>query len=465
MMMKLLSLLRRPIPAALVAFGACLLHYWLTSPVYEAAVTLEVPPSASAENGEEDAPKQIPADIFELAIEIIDSERAKAGEPLVNIESLAKGMTIASGEEVNHVKIGYLSVDQTEATEVLGALAEAYIENSRELKSREALPLIKKLRQRAEDYQSKLEEHEVQLAALQEEISLDSTSPTSEASPQEWLKAFSTELAKVRSDRLRAEARYRDAANELQTGSPVRLVAAQLSSGPSKEIVQAVLSHADLVDELKQLRATKQQLSKVYGIRHPRMIELAERELTLTQQLNSTRETSSDVVTASAHESLDGDRRSLLLKSLELEWRRHLTAEEDMQEQYELQQATLARHGELRDRLQQAKQEESKLRELQKTVAAKLKQTHERYRARASVVMPPTVAQEPVSPSLSSHLIWGGLMTALLIMLTHWAFRDLGQAQQGILAGAASTEEVESPATLKERRLARLAKLKPQPEQ
>ena len=458
--MKLLSLFRRPVPVALAAIGACLLHYQMTEPIYEGEAGLQVSASSPFLGDEEqNFPEAIPPEVLTLAMKSLDAQQTKAGAELFDVEKISQNTQVTLGELDNSIELHYLTNNQEEAILVLNTVSDAYIELSREIQSSEALPKLRELREQKSVLREKIETEQQNVAEISLDLKENQPSASDQAITLAKLEVFSAQLAEIKSKRLKAETRYREAVSELEAGTTVNLIASQLSAGPAKDIVQSVLNHAGLAEKLKKVRATKRNLLQIYGSRHPRIIEITARERDLSEQIESTGEGVSLIEPATAYTPARTDPKSLLLNSLERDLRRDQEEEMDLQEQLDLEQAHLTRQAELKDQLQQAQLAVVASQTQLHDISAKLEQTGKRHRAMASIITPAVISEDPVSPRLSHHLFWGVLSAAFLVVLVRWAFRDLDYEMAPVTPVASENEPQPLP-PLHARRLMRLAKLK-----
>ncbi|WP_145424847.1 hypothetical protein [Symmachiella dynata] len=457
--LNLHKIIRKPWAAAIAVLGVCLIHYLTATTVLETTVNVKphdqpVDPKSMSE---------IPEAVFDHAFAALDAQRTKAGKPLLDLNAVAQQLSVSFDEENQTLQLRCLSQDAGEAESILNALADGYVENSRKLKSSVALPRIEQLKQDNQETQQQLQTSKTTIAATKHQMDEESLSETAQLASMERIKSFSAQIVEAKADRLDAENRYHEASQELETGSAVNLVAAQLSTGSAKEIVQAVMSHADLVDELQQLRQTEREYSQYYGARHPRMIEIQSKQAELLRQIDDLSETGSGIQQISTIDQPDqNDRRALLLKTLAMDLRQKQTREDDLQDQWDLEQARIIRHSELQDRLQQAQLETEAAEKKLESIKAEIATTTAGHQAHAMILAPAATATEPVSPSFWGHLLWGCLAAVAVGLLSRWAFKDLKQGTASSSTPLSSTTETAETSTqppLYARRLMRLAKL------
>jgi len=459
MNLNLWKIIRKPWTAAAATLGVCLIHYMTATTVLE--TTVNVKPHDQAVDTE--SVSEIPEAVFDYAFAALDAERTKAGKQLLDLDAVTQQLSISFDEDEQTLQLRCLTRNAAEAESILNALAKGYVENSRQLKSSVALPRIEQLQVDDTKTRQQLESDKTHIATLESQLDEELLSETAKLATAERLKAFSAQIVEAKADRLNAENSYREASQELETGSAVHLVAAQLSTGSAKEIIQAVMSHADLVDELRQLRQTEREYSQYYGVRHPRMIEIQSKQAELLRQIDDIPETNSGIQQISTVDEPDeGDRRTLLLRSLAIDLRQKQTREDDLQDQWDLEQARLNRHSELQDRLQQAQLDAQADEKKLKAISAKIAATTSGHQAHASIIAPAATAAEPVSPSFIGHLLWGCLAAVAVFFLSRWAFQDLNKVTEVSMPPLRTTEEtpettVQPP--LHARRLIRLAKL------
>lgn len=457
--LNLHKIIRKPWAAAIAVLGVCLIHYLTATTVLE--TTVNVKPHDQPVDPE--SMSEIPEAVFDHAFATLDAQRTKAGQPLLDLNAVTQQLSVSFDEDNQTLQLRCLSQNAGEAESILNALADGYVENSRKLKSSVALPRIEQLKEDNQETQQQLQTSTVTIAAIKNQMDEESLSETAQLASTERIKSFSAQIVEAKADRLDAENRYREASQELETGSAVHLVAAQLSTGSAKEIVQAVMSHADLVDELQQLRKTEREYSQYYGARHPRMIEIQSKQAELLRQIDDLSETGSGIQQISTIDQPDdNDRRALLLRTLAMDLRQKQTREDDLQDQWDLEQARLTRHSELQDRLQQAQVETQTAEEKLKSIKAEIATTTAGHQAHATILAPAATATEPVSPSFWGHLLWGCLAAVAVGSLSRWAFKDLKQAAGNSSIPSSSTtetSEISGQPPLYARRLMRLAKL------
>ncbi len=459
----IIAFLRRPWAAAVLAALACVIHYRSSPAIYETAAYLQMVDPAAEESHFSGDTTEIAEPVLAMAMERLDEQRSKAGKALLDVERVASQLHAQAAEQEGQWKIYYHSQDREDAEAILTAVADAYVETSRLLETREALPQIDRYRRRKNAFQRRLNQRQKHTARLQRMLTQDAVPENTRQATMQRLKAFSEQLAQAKADRLKAEARYREADRELQQGSSVTLVAAQLSTGSAKQIVQAVMSHAELLEQLQHVRESKLHLQRFYGARHPRMIEAAAREAELKNQLSEVADNHSGIQQAGGTLPSENDHGQLLLKSLALDLQQRQSLEADLQEQIDLEQAKLDRDAELRTQLADTEQEIAAVEaDLQRT-ADSLDTVSSQHEARVSILEPVQMAADPVSPSLAAHFVWGCIAALLAALLSHWAFRDLRAPVANTVRSTVASTKFRGEPSRWLRRLMQLARRKTEP--
>jgi len=452
---NMIQWLRHPGVAAALAILLCAIHYFASTNVYETTARVELSPEAF----DKVAQPMLPADVIDIAYERLDVERAKAGLELLDVNAFAEDVIVDVKNEEHALELRYHSPDREIAEAILNALAAGYVENSRELKTSTVLPKLERLEFERQIAGQNARDSQQRISELEQEIADAQLNDSDEQATRERIKAFSKQLADVKTSRLEAEARYRQTSEELNAGSTVNLIAAQFTDESSKEIVQAVLSHAELQEALREVKKAKQDLSRYYGARHPRMLELAAKEVELTRQIHETNEPDSVIQQAGAiEETPENDRRALLLKSLAFDLRRRHALEEELQDHLEIEQARLNHQALLAEQLETAKEQVQSAQQNITAIDEEMTATKQRHQSRAEIAVLAATGESPISPSFWWHAIIGGLAVGAAAWLYRWAMRELPKPA----TAGPENEESDSPQQQKPlyaRRLMRLARI------
>jgi capsular exopolysaccharide synthesis family protein len=180
--------------------------------------------------------------------------RQRVEERLVDV--IAEGVEVSPIRDSSLVVVSYLSPDPKFAAEVANTLAQAFIEQSLALRFATSQEAAKWLKQQLTEARKKLEESEARLNKYKRQHNIVTVEDKESITAQK-LQQLNKELVAAQTRRMEAEARYQ----EIKAGRPI----AEVLNNP-------------LIQELKaqeaKLMTEQSELSKKYGVGHPRMIQL-----------------------------------------------------------------------------------------------------------------------------------------------------------------------------------------------
>jgi len=180
--------------------------------------------------------------------------RQRVEERLVDVVAL--GVEVSPIRDSSLVNVSYLSPDPKFAAEVANTLAQAFIEQSLALRFATSQEAAQWLKQQLAEARKKLEESEARLNKYKREHNIVTVEDKESITAQK-LQQLNKELVAAQTRRMEAEARFQ----EIKAGRPI----AEVLNNP-------------LIQELKaqeaKLMTEQSELSKKYGVGHPRMIQL-----------------------------------------------------------------------------------------------------------------------------------------------------------------------------------------------
>jgi len=192
---------------------------------------------------------QLPADVDEAT-------RQRLEESLV--DAVVKSVEVSPVRSSSLVNVSYSSADAKFAAQVANILAQAYIEQSLELRFAASQEAAAWLQKKLAEARKKLEESEARLNQYKRQHNIVALEDKESITAQK-LEQLNKELVSAQTKRMEVETRFR----EVSAGRPI----AEVMNNPLIQTLKA--QEAKLITE-------QSELSKKYGEGHPRMIQLSQ---------------------------------------------------------------------------------------------------------------------------------------------------------------------------------------------
>lgn len=318
---------------------------------------------------------------------------------------LSSSLRLAMRSDSPNIVVACTSPNSDHALTRLQAWADAWLEThcGPDLNARPAPAKptdMEAVRHRAAELHRELGSQQEQIASLEEQFGGHSDELARDLVQQEKLKALAVTAATATARRLEAENRFVQIRRDLESGITVELLLPRLPDGPARQAVEAVVSQTRMLAEQDQLRAERKRLSKVYGLRHPRIAEIDDRLAAPEFVQARTTERYASVF------DLPRTPARCLLNALESDLQEQQAIEQDLQNQLDLeldaQDQRTAQAAQLRDAIRHANELEMELDKLTATPAApRAKQIA--ANSLTAIVRPPELLPFPVrrlKPSL-----------------------------------------------------------------
>ncbi|MBM4284577.1 MAG: polysaccharide biosynthesis tyrosine autokinase [Deltaproteobacteria bacterium] len=201
----------------------------------------------------------------------------KPGGPPVNPQSAEEALVgaVQGGIEVTPIRnsrlvdVSFYDPDPRFAAQAVNALAQCYIEHSLELRFAASQEATVWLRQKLEEARKKLEESENKLNAYKKQHGIIATEDKETITAQK-LEQLNRELVSAQTRRMEAETRFK----EVSAGRPIP----QVLSNPLITTLKA--EEAKIINQISEL-------SKKFGEKHPRMIQLQQEMAALRAKIGA----------------------------------------------------------------------------------------------------------------------------------------------------------------------------------
>jgi hypothetical protein len=397
------------LPALAITCTGSYLHYCIAPAVYESRARLRFPgqvwlADAPAENRRAGG---IPPAVLTSAIELLRSRGlAVLTGPAFDsdLETLRQQVsaTIDQQPGCDLVTLRYRTREPDEAEPVLRAVVDAWLQRHRKAVQRQAAVAVA-----AADFEKTDRQHHLcsgELAELRQELKSIRLDEASHAVAIANVRTHGTALAEARLARVEAENRYLQVKRDLDAGLPPDVVAARIPGDAARTLIDKLLKHSQQETELRQCAAEIQQASAVYGPKHPRMVELKQKNARLTTNLAQ----------ASVVQQAGGAAVSpaeLLLKSLESELTERRQNETDLQHSLQQAKASLERIAELREAVAEHEKELQDLETKRTALARHRDELKEKQAAKMpSVIDSPTLDLRPATPCVRDHALAAGIL-------------------------------------------------------
>jgi capsular exopolysaccharide synthesis family protein len=180
------------------------------------------------------------------------------------VDAVAEGVEVSPIRDSSLVNVSYFSPDPKFAAEVANTLAQAFIEQSLDLRFAASKESANWLKKQLAEARKKLEKSETRLNKYKRQHNIVAIEDKEKITAQK-LEQLNKELVTAQTKRMGAEARFQ----EVSAGRPI----AEVLDNPLIQELKA--QEAKLITE-------QSELSKKYGVEHPRMIQIR-------QELGATR--------------------------------------------------------------------------------------------------------------------------------------------------------------------------------
>lgn len=463
--------------AVLIGTGVGGVRHFTRLPQHEARVEVQPPfeaafadaKSTSLAADDVDKPEEL---VFSPAVLSAAAHRLRQRQiepfgrlaPQAASEKLAASLRLAMRADSPNIIVACTTADKDHAVTWLQAWTDAWLETHCGPEQPTRQPAAKPLDEaavarRTNELRSELETQKELIASLEVELGGPANEVTRDLVQQEKLKSLAAAVATATARRLEAENRYVQIRRDVESGIALTLILPRLPDGTAKQLVDEMLKLTRQEADETQLRAERNRLSKVYGLNHPRIVELDNR-LAESEQSGLHR-------ARMLQPSLkDADQRSptqLLLESLAADLEQQRAVENDVQSQLEIerdvqeQRATVV--AQLRDTVKRTGELQNQLDKLAASTASPATKSV-LTKSFTTVVRPPELMLKPVrsvrlsliEATATAFVAWLGFL-GLATLRQH---RNLA-ATSGRRATAVATIQ---PTPLRERRDERMLRLR-----
>ncbi len=203
----------------------------------------------------------------QLPANVDKSTKQRLEESLV--DAVLGGLHVEPVPSSSLVNVSYSSPDPKFAAEVANTLGQAFIEQSLDLRFAASQEAAQWLEKKLTEARKKMEESEAKLNRYKRDHNIVAIEDKESITAQK-LEQLNKELVAAQTRRMEAEARFR----EVEAGRPI----ADLMNNPLIQTLKA--SEAKLITEYSEL-------SKKYGVDHPRMIQIKQEMAAIESKINA----------------------------------------------------------------------------------------------------------------------------------------------------------------------------------
>jgi uncharacterized protein involved in exopolysaccharide biosynthesis len=337
--------------AVLIGTGVGGVRHFTRPPLHEARVEVQPPSEAAFANantnppadGDVENPEEL---VFSPAVLSAAAQRLRHRQidpfdrlaPHAAAEELVAALRLAMRSDSPNIVVACTTADKDHAVIWLQAWTDAWLEIHCGPDQPTQQPAAKPLDEatisaRTAELRAELKTQQQTVESLEKQLGGPASEVTRDLVQQEKLKSLAAAAATITARRLEAENRYVQIRRDVESGIALNLILPRLPDGTAKQLVDEMLKLSRLEAEETQLRAERNRLSKVYGLNHPRIVELDNR-LAESDQIGPRK---SRIL---APVLKDGDQHSaaqLLLESLAADLTEQQAVEKDVQNQLELE--------------------------------------------------------------------------------------------------------------------------------
>lgn len=300
--------------------------------------------------------------------------------------------------------VSYQTIDQCHAVEELTTLIELFRTDHKA--DQEAHALLMRKREQEELH---TEQNQIQ-GALDRDTNREGDLKTSLHSQEardaqqsitlEGIRSLSKALAFAKLSRIETDQHIALVRKELDRGETLGTITSKLPEGQIRELLQNLIQQQQVHTELGQTRAMLQDVSKLYGKKHPRRKELESRIELLSAQESSAQ--------LSTHFKADGAlaQYAPLLKTLvEIQQQTH-QYERELQKQFDLERESQESHQRLQTELRTLQEKIGTSQKRQKEIEIRLAELEKTPQGPSiSIEQLPWLVPEPVSMTLKMLLL------------------------------------------------------------
>ncbi|MBI5757505.1 MAG: hypothetical protein HZA46_03175 [Planctomycetales bacterium] len=463
--------------AVLIGAGVGGVRHFTRPPLHEARVEVQPPSEAafatansnSPADGDVDDPEEL---VFSPAVLSAAAQRLRHRQidpfdrltPQAAAEELAAALRLAMRSDSPNIVVACTTADRDQAMIWLQAWTDAWLETHCGPDQPTQQPAAKPVDEatisvRTADLRAERNTQQQTVASLEKQLGGPAGEVTRDLVQQEKLKSLVAAVATATARRLEAENRYVQIRRDVESGIAMNLILPRLPDGTAKHLVEEMLKLSRLEAEETQLRAERNRLSKVYGLNHPRIVELDNR-LAESDQIGPFNSRRLPLALK------DADQLSptqLLLESLAADLAEQKAVEKDVQSQLELerdmqeQRATVV--VQLRDAMKRTTELQSQLDKLTAPPSAPATKSV-LARSFTAVVRPPELLPKPVR-SVRLSLI-ESTATAFVAWLSFLGLVTLRERRirAAVPAQIATRVATIRPTPLRERRDERMLRLR-----
>jgi succinoglycan biosynthesis transport protein ExoP len=329
------------------------------------------------------------ADIFQdVPANPDQTKMQQAGERLVG--AIQKSMEVSPIRNSSLVDLSFTSPDPQLATRVVNTLAQAYIEQSLDLRFAASQEAAQWLQQKLAEARKKLEDSEAKLNQYKREHQIVALEDKESITAQK-LEQLNRELVAAQTRRLDAETKYR----EVSAGHPIPEVL-------NNPLIQT------LKGEEAKIIAQISELSKKYGPKHPRMIQL-------NQELAATR---GKIAAENSH----------IIQSIKNAYQMALNQEENLKKALEEQKDATQDLGDRAIHYRVLLRDVETNRALYENMLKSLKETSATENLPATnirIVYPASVPDQPVKPKKARNILLAAVLGLFLGVAAAFGLENL----------------------------------------
>ncbi len=329
------------------------------------------------------------ADIFQdVPANPDQTKMQQAGERLVG--AIQKSMEVSPIRNSSLVDLSFTSPDPQLATRVVNTLAQAYIEQSLDLRFAASQEAAQWLQQKLAEARKKLEDSEAKLNQYKREHQIVALEDKESITAQK-LEQLNRELVAAQTRRLDAETKYR----EVSAGHPIPEVL-------NNPLIQT------LKGEEAKIIAQISELSKKYGPKHPRMIQL-------NQELAATR---GKIAAENSH----------IIQSIKNAYQMALNQEENLKKALEEQKDATQDLGDRAIHYRVLLRDVETNRALYENMLKSLKETSATENLPATnirIVYPASVPDQPVKPKKARNILLAAVLGLFLGVTAAFGLENL----------------------------------------